>query len=431
MPGIGQVSPEIRYAAVFDKVSQANYLGALLVVDADGWVVMDSRSSVAATINVADREHFRALKSGPAFGLKIGRPVNSRVKSGAIITLSRRLDDADGRFAGAVLGGMRLDYFQELFAQFNLGARGSITLFRDDGRVIARYPPRPSEIDRDDSHTTSFRLISNALSGQFVGTAASDGITRLETFRHIGDLPLILRVGIAVDDIDAAWRGKATIIGAILLALLAGGLWLGLLVTREMRRRMAAEAALADAAARMAVMAATDALTGIANRRTFNASLAREWRRMAREAAPIALLLIDVDSFKLFNDRYGHPEGDRALIAVAACIDQCARRPGDHAARFGGEEFVVVLPNTTAADAERVAERIRTAVLAREIAHADGPAGRLSISIGVAVARPTPDENETALLARADQALYEAKRAGRNRVMRDIDSLSPAAGVTT
>lgn len=165
-------------------------------------------------------------------------------------------------------------------------------------------------------------------------------------------------------------------------------------------------------------LSAFDGLTGIANRRTFDATLSREWRRSARSGAPIALMVVDVDCFKQFNDAYGHQVGDECLKAVARALAGNTRRPVDLVARYGGEEFAVVLPDTDAQGAAIVAESMRSAVEALAITHRHSTAARVvTVSVGIAVTRPerSDDGGFATLVARADEALYRAKRDGRNR----------------
>jgi diguanylate cyclase (GGDEF)-like protein len=160
----------------------------------------------------------------------------------------------------------------------------------------------------------------------------------------------------------------------------------------------------------------TDALTGLANRRCFGERLELAMRqRQRRSDALLTLLLIDVDHFKAYNDRYGHHLGDLALQTLAACLTGAARRPGDLAARLGGEEFALLL-NTDSAGARHCAAELQAALVARAIAHeAGGASGRLTLSMGLAQALPgeTPD----LLYQRADAALYRAKAAGRDQLM--------------
>jgi len=167
---------------------------------------------------------------------------------------------------------------------------------------------------------------------------------------------------------------------------------------------------------RLHSLSATDPLTGIANRRAFDEALHREWGRAARNGAALALLVFDVDNFKAFNDFYGHPAGDACLCRIADTIEAGLRRPPDLAARFGGEEFVAILPGTSEAGACDVAERLRGDVEALAIAHLGTARGIVTISVGAACIYPRPGENEIDLVEAADQALYRAKQSGRNRV---------------
>jgi diguanylate cyclase (GGDEF)-like protein len=170
-------------------------------------------------------------------------------------------------------------------------------------------------------------------------------------------------------------------------------------------------------------LSSTDALTGVANRRRFDQRLAEEVQRALRHGTPLALLLVDIDHFKLYNDHHGHPEGDRALRAVAAVLAQQARRPGELVARYGGEEFALLLPHADAAGAAAVAERCRTAMATLALPHGHSPtAAWITLSIGAALHRGAAREDAAALLQRADTALYAAKAAGRARCAMADDS---------
>ena len=161
----------------------------------------------------------------------------------------------------------------------------------------------------------------------------------------------------------------------------------------------------------------TDVLTSVANRRAFDLAMTAEWRRARREQTPVSLLMIDIDLFKGFNDRYGHPAGDACLRQVAGALDTQAQRPADMVARLGGEEFVLLLPNTEEAGAAQVAERMRAGVAALNLTHAGSPCGHVTISIGVATSRPFDlSEDPQWLIDTADRMLYRAKSAGRNTV---------------
>jgi diguanylate cyclase (GGDEF)-like protein len=180
------------------------------------------------------------------------------------------------------------------------------------------------------------------------------------------------------------------------------------------RRRMAEE--LRNTNARLTVLASLDGLTGIANRRSFDERFAQEWSRAVRHRKPIALGMIDLDNFKQFNDLYGHLAGDRCLCAVADALRQQVHRPEDLVARFGGEEFALLLPNTSAEGALTVVERIRAAVLDLGIEHLGNSWNSVTVSIGFSALTPTTGDGQSRLIQLADAALYQAKSRGRNRV---------------
>jgi len=188
---------------------------------------------------------------------------------------------------------------------------------------------------------------------------------------------------------------------------------------RRMHRELRHSLALADR------LASLDALTGVANRRTLDNCLAKQWILAARNQTSLSLLMVDADHFKEFNDRMGHQAGDACLRSLAVALGQRVTRPDDVVARFGGEEFAVLLPGTSLEGARQVAERIRSAVQDLAIAHPGAPLvsntesvlpRHVTVSIGCAALVPTPDMTFHLLVELADKALYEAKRSGRDRV---------------
>ncbi|HEY0798059.1 MAG TPA: diguanylate cyclase, partial [Candidatus Baltobacteraceae bacterium] len=207
--------------------------------------------------------------------------------------------------------------------------------------------------------------------------------------------------------------------GELVMLLESCGLFAGARLNRD---------ALLQSTARYEQLAFTDGLTGVANRRRFDEVLAAEWKRATHERRPITLLMMDLDYFKLFNDNYGHQAGDLCLQQVARALHEGLRRPSDLFARYGGEEFVALLPDTELRGATVVGEQLLKRVAALGIAHAGSSLGRVSMSIGAATVAPSPDTTADILLRAADTALYEAKRAGRNRVFAP-DYASPAAAV--
>lgn len=178
----------------------------------------------------------------------------------------------------------------------------------------------------------------------------------------------------------------------------------------------------------LTLLSMRDGLTGIPNRRMFDGRLKQEWRRAMRDKSPISIILGDVDFFKNYNDAHGHLQGDQCLIAVAAVLQEQMQRPADLVARFGGEEFAVILADTDAEGARHVAESLRQAVLELHLEHGLSEAAPfVTMSFGVASIIPEPQDGDSGmaeLLRRADLAMYEAKRHGRDRVVVWSDGLT-------
>ncbi|WP_216362495.1 diguanylate cyclase [Bowmanella denitrificans] len=181
-----------------------------------------------------------------------------------------------------------------------------------------------------------------------------------------------------------------------------------------LKARLRNHLALKQKGDKLAELACTDELTSLMNRRHFNQVFRQEWLRAIRNKSQLSLLMIDVDHFKAYNDRFGHTQGDACLQAIARVLSMGLRDPADAVARFGGEEFVVLLPDTDREGAAKVAERLRRLVLAEALPHPDSSGCFVSISLGGATCSPEQNMAELALLQQADEQLYRAKRHGRN-----------------
>ncbi|HKW97003.1 MAG TPA: diguanylate cyclase [Bryobacteraceae bacterium] len=191
--------------------------------------------------------------------------------------------------------------------------------------------------------------------------------------------------------------------------------------------RKAREQELLELTEKLRQLSVVDGLTGIANRRNFDEALDRAWRRSQRQSTPLSLVLIDIDHFKSYNDHHGHLAGDECLQRVARVLNQTIKRPFDLVARYGGEEFAVVLPETAQAGAEQVGEEMRAAVESLQIGHGSSPAAPVvTISCGIASAVAAQGALPGSLIRAADDCLYQAKHAGRNRVVSGVRELSCA-----
>ncbi|AMG36292.1 diguanylate cyclase [Achromobacter xylosoxidans] len=410
-PDIESLPRGTLHRFLFDRAASAEYLGTILILDRDGNVRYDSQSTEPVTVNFADRDFFQVHRDHPDAGMYVSRPYLSRLRGGdESIGISRRLSNPDGSFAGVVTGSLRLAYFRDRFAGLSIGPRDAITIFRNDGAVLARTPYSSADVGADIGQELDFQQFLIRREGVFVGVLAPDGVDRLYTFESVPGTPLVIDVAMAVDEVLEPWVRRAMLIIPITLALFASVMAQIVLYRRETRLRLEVES-------RLEKEAQTDGLTGIANRRTFDEALTREWASAMRDGQPLSLLFLDADHFKRYNDRYGHQEGDELLKILALTMRGKARRPRDLAARYGGEEFVALLPDTTRERARVIAENIRQAVAGLGAPHEDNEGGIVTVSIGVATLQPRPGDDVAALVEAADAAVYRAKEAGRNRVM--------------
>ena len=412
-PEINQVSKPVRQLILFDHAATAKHFGAIQVFDADGKLTIDASTLDPAPENRSDEEYFKVHRDQPDAGLFISRPM---LHHGAFaIVLSRRISDADGNFRGVVAGSIRFSYFHDLFGRLTLGPEDTITVFRRDGTIIMRTPFDLDVIGKNLGYLPGIKRTLSEPSGSYSGNAASDHLFRLYVWRD-GTRPLVVLVGKPWSDILRLWRTEITRIGAIMLALILFVLGVTLFLAREIGRRAIAEDKLEE-------LATTDALTGLKNRRRFDTAIELEWRRAARYKIPLALLMIDADHFKTYNDTFGHQAGDEVLVGIAICISDAVRRAGDCVARYGGEEFAVLLPGLSSVEALGVAEMIRL-----NVQQWSGDPPITTVSIGIASLTPDTNADWTGLVNAADKALYAAKANGRNRsVLASVPQLALVA----
>lgn len=401
-----------------------NQLNGMLIVDAQGRWMMSSRGEVPEGGHSGDRQFFLHHRDNASPHIFIGPPIRSRATGEWVLTISRRFTDPEGRFAGVVVVALGIENFLSLFGKIEIGEQGAISLATSAGQLLVRHPFREQDIGRDFSGSVNFqRHYAGAMSGAASFASSLDGMVRIYSFRKSERYPIVTTVALGRHEALRTWRRQALATAGVVLALLAAVAMIGWRLTSALRQRAQAECSLVrtreeliEANRQLEVLAAQDALTELANRRRFDEVLAREVRRAEREGHPLALLLVDLDYFKRYNDSYGHVQGDACLQSVARVLMHVAQRPGDLAARYGGEELAIVLPNTALAGAASVAQRLLQGVGELGVEHHASPFGLVTVSIGVAVLEPgTSAADAMALVEAADRALYRAKEAGRNR----------------
>ncbi|MCP3405169.1 diguanylate cyclase [Bradyrhizobium sp. CCGB01] len=413
LPEINTVSKPIRHLILFDHAITARHFGAVQVFDAEGRLTIDASTLDPLPENRGEEDYFRVHRENPGAGLFISRPMLFR---GAYsIVLSRRISDTDGGFMGIVAGSIRFSYFHELFERLNLDPDDTITVLKRDRTIMMRRPFDLDVIGKNLGTQQSWKADNLKAGGSYAGQGPVDTTPRLYV-RSTGPGPLFVVAGKPLAAVFELWQKEAYRIGAVVLALILFMLASTLVLAREIRRRAEAERKLEE-------MATTDALTGLKNRRKFDQLIDIEWRRAIRQKTPVALLMIDADHFKAYNDTFGHQAGDQVLVGIAICISDSVSRAGDCAARYGGEEFAVLLPNTSAAEALNVAETIRGKVQGWSDDQATS-----TVSCGIASLVPTTGMDWPILVEAADKALYAAKAGGRNQsVVASLPKLSLVA----
>ncbi|MBD9676613.1 GGDEF domain-containing protein [Pseudomonas sp. PDM18] len=422
--GSGPAQMERLQQLVSRQQSLMSQMSGVTVYDRDGRWLMSSNRPIPAGANSSDRAYFIHHRDDPSREPFIGLPIRSRSNQEWVITISRRFDSPSGEFAGVVAVTLGIENFLRLFGQLDIGREGAIGLSYTDGSLLVRYPFREQDMGRNFSKSP---IYAKYLVDRSVGTASFtsslDGVERLYAFRKSDKLPLVTTVALGKNEALAAWRFEALLSLLVVSGLLMLTGFVGWMLIRDIRRRVAVESQLRvaqqqllDSNQRLAHLALNDPLTSLANRRCFNETLEVEVRRAQREKTSLALLMVDIDHFKLFNDTYGHPAGDACLQEVGKLLASCVRRPTDLVARYGGEEMAVVLPLTDQAGAAVVAQMMIDRLDEKAITHCSSPFGRVTVSIGIASASGAELDGWQSLLDSADAALYSAKRLGRNRL---------------
>ena len=462
-----------------DAVRQVSWLRNMSFVSPSGQIICSSNVDAVGNDLSRTPHVMQAMKTGEfaVSGYRTGQLMGS--------TLFAALPHhaPDGSIDLVVSAPLELHWFTQVASSLAQSFDAVVMMVDGSGTLIARQPSRESWIGRKFTDHPMIRTLLASPDGVFTGEGL-DGVRRVVGFVELPGTGTRLAVGF--DESDILRRVNREILTAfgglgILISIVLIGIWIGgerlfvepiRALTRTAQRLGKGEydvratetarvaefiplaAALDDMAGQLAAreqelrdsngqlreLAEIDGLTGIANRRAFNARLATEWILATELAQPIALLIIDVDHFKLFNDHYGHVQGDVCLRelskilttgtrirsdAAAHVADDAvppsfrlfAERQSDFAARLGGEEFAVLLQGADLDAASRVAERLRRAVEDLRMPHETSPRGFVTISVGVASLVPAKSDNAQCLIEAADAGLYDAKRRGRNMVV--------------
>lgn len=406
---------------LISHVARVDQLDELSVFNAFGVRIATSDPMKAPAPENASQPYLALHRVNPNLTAVLSPPVPSTTaQDGWTLPLSLRIEDANGKFEGVAIANISIEHLRRVLARFDIG-EGAITL-TVGGYHLVRRPYLAADVGKPVAPAPG--VLAQQSSGSGDARSPEDGRERLFSFENTRSYPI--RVVVASSKSEVLWGWfLASALQTFWVLVLCFVLKRGSdHAQRALRNRQETErslrkahASLADANERLKTLAQFDELTSLPNRRYFDRRFARAFKSTWREKQPLALVMIDIDLFKTYNDRYGHPAGDRCLSTVAAALKSAISRPRDFIARYGGEEMVLLLPGADAEGAATVAQAAREAVMDANIEHADNPAGRLTISLGVAAFVPQAGRTAEELLQLADDALYEAKRSGRNRVV--------------
>ena len=382
-------------------------LSEVRIATANGQVLYGDGVSRSDHQYWGNSDFFIDLRDHPNKGLIIFNPIIGAVTKQWGISFSRRYNHPDGSFAGVVVSAVPISYFANLISKSGVGPHGIVVLRDANLGMIVRYPAMDSATQRIGTKTFSVELQKAIDTGRstisYHTKASGDGTERTSTYRRLNALPFHLVVGLGTEDYMIPWVDELN----ISLIKLAAFMFLTAVLLIMLYRRTAALMKVTEVSLR-------DSLTRLPNRRAFDIEYERLKRQAIRNRSAISVLFIDIDNFKKFNDTYGHEIGDTILKLVARAIDNCLHRPLDMVCRWGGEEFVAVLPGTAQEAAELLSNNILCNVRQIEM-----PIGhkrlKFSVSIGIASMILKAEEAFSDMVDMADHAMLAAKVQGRDR----------------
>lgn len=380
------------------------------VIDERGQSVAISGIRETPVIDVSNRDFFKVpVATG---GLYIDAAITSRLPGQPVIfNIAKPVFDDTGKLLAVVSVGMKTQHFTSLYQLMGFSLQPTITVFRDDGSIVARHPDMQSHVGKNNRNGPLFTVhLSRSPSGTYRSVSVLDGKTRIAAYTSVPELGLVVFAGIETEVALRQWRERAAItlilIGTLLVAILS---LLGVAF-----RAIIKQTSLEEHNTALGRLSMTDALTGVPNRRHFDLAFTKAFARHKRTAAALSVLIIDVDHFKSYNDINGHQMGDECIRLVATALSSVILRDVDLLARYGGEEFVAIL-DADSDGAITMAERLRKSV--EDLGIKSGRPGTLvTVSVGVASTSTCTTACSSELLKAADRALYRAKGCGRNQV---------------
>ena len=387
----------------------------LRVIDVQGTIRYAVNGVNTRGANLSDRPYFIRARDDPNAGLVFSEPVMGRASNVPVITLSRRVDNPDGSFAGEVNAAIGINQLFDKLAVLELGSKGIAALWSHT-QLIVRYAKDEAVGARTGTPIPSPQLRGLIDSGNKAGFYHSvtrlDNVERINQFRQVADYPLYIVVGLADEDFLVEWRRDSFRIGALAGLLVVGTVIFGWLAHLSWRQGEEMQLALQAEKTRFHSFAYYDTLTKLPNRRSVLERLSQALAQAKRFNRSLAVMFMDLDCFKEINDTYGHDVGDELLTVVADRLSACVRSV-DTVSRQGGDEFVIILTEISQAeDATLVAEKIisvmKPPVLVREHEL------QVTISIGIAVYPIDGIDEPLDLMKKADIAMYEVKKRGRN-----------------
>jgi diguanylate cyclase (GGDEF)-like protein len=450
-------TPESCDRFLADIAVQVPWMKSFSVADRTGHIVCSSNPQ-AVGLDISDRLYFqKVLRTG---SYVLSDYTVGRVNNTPMMVAGFPQQAADGTVEAVMVGVLDSVWIARLASATAERPRAAVLMVDGEGTVLTHHPDPATWAGRQFKDHPLVRPMLSQPEG-VVTAAGLDGVRRVFGFVQLPGTDTRLAIGLDESEILGRVNREMLLVygelGAVaiivmvliwfggdrlivrpirLLAKTAERIGRGEYETRASNRRWAAEfmplvTALDEMAARIAArraetramtdhlneLATKDELSGLANRRAFDRRIESEWQHAMTRERPLALLMIDTDHFKAFNDHYGHLQGDACLRALGGLLAACVQTELDFAARYGGEEFAMLLPGLDVDSATEVAEQLRAAVEMRHLQHVAAPLGRVTVSIGVASLRPVPGTLAHGLIEAADTALYAAKHRGRNTVV--------------